>query len=480
LADPFPDKLYEVRKEQKVYIGPSLSACTYPATWATADKGLRSEFVEEWHSIIKPAVFINRFDVHRPPYDEAEFNQLVAPFSDVPNVAALLRRKLSAQADALAYEPGKPTGRISVDKIQAVNTYRASPIRPLKGEVKLFEEFLEHLVPDATDREHTERWISTMIARPDIRMGYGMLFISHIQGVGKTTLAEKVLVPLVGLSNCSFPSPKEITDSQFTSWIAHKRLAVIAEVYAGQTSKAYNTLKNIMTDDYITVNEKYQQPYSLKNYIQVIASSNSFRALKMDDQDRRWLVPGVAERGKPKEFWVAFNEWVRTAEALSAIAYWAAEYVKAKGPVEPGEHAPMSTAKANSIEEGRSEGEKLIWKLGERLSALAKPTIENGVITKKGQRVVLRLDQIQPWLAGRKGKLNSREYGPEGRAKLETNDTIARLLRSPALELSLPKEQIRGDGEKFRIVANYPLPAKLKWEDLKPFWKKEVEDVFPL
>lgn len=261
---------------------------------------------------------------------------------------------------------------------------------------------------------------------------------------------------------------------------AHKRLAVIAEVYAGQTAKAYNTLKNVMTDDYITVNEKYQQPYSLKNYIQVIASSNSFRALKMDDQDRRWLVPGVAERRKPREFWVAFNEWVRTGEALSAIAAWAVDYVKAKGPVEPGEHAPMSTAKAQSIEEARSEGERLIWQLGERLSAMGKPVIEDGVIKKHGQRVVVRLDQIPPWLAGQKAMLNSREYGPEGRNKLESNDTIARLLRSPDLELSLPKEQVRGDGEKFRIVSNFPLPAKLKWEDLKPFWKPKIADLMPL
>jgi hypothetical protein len=260
LADAFPAKLHEEKKGQKVYIGPSLDACTYPATWATSDKGLRPEFVEEWYAVIKPAAFVNRFDNNHPPYGEAEFNALVAPFSAAPNVAALLRRQLSAQADALAFEPGKPSGRVSVDGLQAVNTFRPSLIRRAAGiwDAKPFLDYLDYLIPDPTDRANLMRWVATLIARPDIRMTYSVLLISQTQGVGKSTLAEKILVPLIGLSNCSFPTPQTAIDSQFTSWLAFKRLVIIAEIYDGHTSKAYNKLKSVLTDDYVDVNEKYQ------------------------------------------------------------------------------------------------------------------------------------------------------------------------------------------------------------------------------
>jgi hypothetical protein len=41
----------------------------------------------------------------------------------------------------------------------------------------------------------------------------------------------------------------------------------------------------------------------------VIACSNSEAALHLDDEDRRWFVPTVAETLKPPEWWQAFYSW---------------------------------------------------------------------------------------------------------------------------------------------------------------------------
>jgi hypothetical protein len=101
LADAFPETLFAERKGHKVYVGPTLEQSTEPATWATINKDrLRPEFIEEWHYTVKPAAFVNRSNLQRR-YDESEFNINVAPFSDVPNVAALLRRYPSAKAETL-------------------------------------------------------------------------------------------------------------------------------------------------------------------------------------------------------------------------------------------------------------------------------------------------------------------------------------------------------------------------------------------
>jgi len=55
------------------------------------------------------------------------------------------------------------------------------------------------------DRIELMRWCATLIARPDIKMNYGVLLISETQGVGKSTLGEKILAPLIGKLNASFP-----------------------------------------------------------------------------------------------------------------------------------------------------------------------------------------------------------------------------------------------------------------------------------
>jgi hypothetical protein len=450
LADPFPD----FPNPRDV---PTLEDCTEPATWATTKKRLRAEFVEEWLFTVRPAAFVNRDRLHRR-YDEAEFNAAIGPFSDVPNVAALLRKYHSAKAEGLTYEPGKPSGPIALGGAQVIHMYQPSPIKAVAGDVTPGEDFLERLIPSEKDRDELKRWVATLIARPDIRMTYSVLLISITQGVGKTTFAD-IVVELVGKSNCSFPKPAQVVDSKFTHWQAFKRLAVIAEIYDGQTAKAYNKLKDVLTDENCEVEEKYEKPFLIKNWIHVIASSNSFRALKMDQQDRRWFIPEVTEEKQPDEYWPGFRHWLNMEGGLAAVRAWAPEYLKEVGPIPTGRHAPMSETKERSIEEGRSLGERLIADLGQNV---AEATREDGTKLK----IVLRQDEIRSWLAARKASINQDTYGRHGTLMLETPEKIAGILRSCGL--ILPRERFNAGGERFRIVANFPVEPGTMWEALKP------------
>ncbi len=239
------------------------------------------------------------------------------------------------------------------------NCYHPGYIRPIAGNPKPWLDYMEHLIPDEIDRELTLKWIATLIAHPGIRMTYSVLLISEKHGVGKTTLGEKILAPILGKHNCSFPNEKDIVESAFNSWIARKRLAVVSEIYAGQSSKAYQNLKHIIADKDVTVNEKYSPAYTISNWLHVLASSNSIRALKLQNDDRRWLVPRVTESLKPIAYWKALNEWLRRG-GLSHINQWAIDYCEKNGPVKEGEHAPLTARKVDVIEEGYSPGTKLV------------------------------------------------------------------------------------------------------------------------
>jgi len=186
------------------------------------------------------------------------------------------------------------------------------------------------------------------------------LLISETQGVGKGTLA-KILAPLVGEENVSTPSEHEIVDSPFNYWIAHKRLAVVHEIYAGHSSKAYDKLKSIITDPDISVNQKNQPVYKIDNWVHVFACSNSMRALKLSEDDRRWFVPKVTDQKSDPHWWGEFNEWLKDG-GLGIIKWWMQEWLKNNDPVAPGEDAPWSSTKREMIEEGYSEGQMLVAK----------------------------------------------------------------------------------------------------------------------
>lgn len=131
------------------------------------------------------------------------FNIRVAPFSHSANTAGLVWRHLACQHERMVYRPDASPGTLSIDGSRCFNVYEGARIEPLEGDEGLWREFLEHLFPDDDERPEVMRWIATLIARPDIRMRYGMLLISIAQGVGKNTLGN-ILRILLGTRNVSF------------------------------------------------------------------------------------------------------------------------------------------------------------------------------------------------------------------------------------------------------------------------------------
>ena len=177
-------------------------------------------------------------------------------------------------------------------------------------------------MPNKKDRHELLRWCTTLVARPDIRMRYSVLLVSVAQGVGKTTLGQDILAQLIGPWNASYPTEQTILGSSHNTWVAHKRLAVVSEIYSGQSRKCYDVMKNVVADTSIEVNPKYIAAYTIEIWLHALACSNSERALHIDDDDRRWLVPGVTERVRDEAYWNKFQAWLREDDGLGIIKWW--------------------------------------------------------------------------------------------------------------------------------------------------------------
>jgi hypothetical protein len=268
----------------------------------------------------------------------------------------------------------------------AINQHIPTQIRATKGDVTPWLEFLKYLFPVEAEREAIERWCATLIARPDIRMEYGLLLVSETQGIGKTTLGAKILAPLVGDHNVGFPSEDDIVNNQFNSWVANKRLVIIGEIYSGHSWKAYNRLKSYITDKDIDFNAKYMRPYRVENWVHVIACSNSRKALKMEERDRRWFYPTVNEVSWSRKEFVAFNEWIISG-GLQVIRYWAEKF---DNYISPGERAPMTDLKAQMIRDSRSEPQQ-------ELADLCEAVIDGKVVVAFGMK------DLRAWVKAKVG-----------------------------------------------------------------------------
>lgn len=372
LADPFPESMFS---ESGRYLGPEFDELLTPATWATdaievaeGEKKTKTvyriapDFEKEWYHSVSPSLYIHRGSPNQLLNSDS-FNSLVAPFSNVDDTARLLRKRGANKSVSIGYNPGLPPGIQESDSTGAFfNTHVGSRYKPEPGDVSQWLEFMAHLIPGEADREHALKWIATLLARPGTKMLYGMLLISETQGVGKSTLTDAVLKPLIGHHNVGYPSERDFVDSNFTYWASHKRLAVIHEIYAGHSSKAYNGLKTYITDETIRVKRKFIDDYDIENWIHFVACSNSLRALKITHEDRRWLVPELTEVKRSEAYWSAFHTWLRDG-GLSRILNWADEYVARHGQVRKGEEAPETSLKREVIEENLSPGQQKVLAL---------------------------------------------------------------------------------------------------------------------
>ena len=367
LADEWPDHFFHFRADDTIYRGPSFEDHLQPATWATDEvqvKGskkkaivLRNEFKSLWSWVRETDQYVC---VERPTmrYTKDIFDGYASAFSHGgKSISAMLRAEWRSQLAKIAYRPDTDERVISnKGDVRAINVFSPTRIASMAGDATPWNEFIRYLFPDPAERHEMMRWCATLIAQPAIRMGYATLLVTETQGIGKNTLGEKILAPLVGMHNCSFPNEREVVESQFNSWLVNKRFAFIGEIYTGRSWKAANLLKSYITDRETAVNEKFIRSYTTENWIHVMACSNSLRALKLDNTDRRWLVPTLTETPWPHRQWVEFNDWLE-GTGLSIIRHWAetfGDYVRI------GEHAPMTARKREMQRESESEAAQLL------------------------------------------------------------------------------------------------------------------------
>jgi hypothetical protein len=371
MADKFPAQLFGNVDNERNYIGPSFRDCLHPATWATdlvpnpsgrPTPVLRDSFKNMWSYVEEADLFVCT-EMPEIMRVESILNKMLAPFSHSAETSKLIVKAYRGRSTRICYRPDHKGLIVTFRGSSAINLHVPSQVKGIKGNAKPWLDFLEYMFVNKEERKQVERWCATLVARPDIRVAYGLLLVSERQGIGKTTLGAHVLAPLVGHQNVGFPSETDISNSAFNEWMANKRLVIVNEIYSGASWKAYHSLKSVITDRDVTVNQKYMRPYTIENWCHVLACSNSMRALKMENDDRRWFYPEVTEVPWTQKQFKEFRIWIESG-GLGIIRHWAENY---GDYVQQSERAPMTERKKEMIEGSRSEAQKEAAALAECL-----------------------------------------------------------------------------------------------------------------
>lgn len=369
VADPLPDWMFQESEAGPLYVGPEFDELLMPCTRATHQVGvlengrpiysIREEFAAQWVRIQS----IRRYAHMLQPevlYDQEQFNTQIRPYSDVTDTAALLAKVSGNLVNNVTFMPSHPPGLVRVDGELRFNQYVDRRLRPARGvTTKPFHDFLDYLFPVAEEREVVLRWIRTIYAKPGVRLGYGLLLLSKLQGVGKSTMLD-MMAELIGKRHVSFPGDAMV-QSDFNGWLVNKRLVVVHEIYAGQNWKTYNRLKTLITDANVEANNKHVANYTLPNWTHFAAASNSMEALRMEHDDRRWFVPKLPET--LYDDYDGLYHWVRSG-GLRGLAQ---EFVDSGDYLKQGSLPPLTDSKLALIDQSMPNDERMVLVMIERM-----------------------------------------------------------------------------------------------------------------
>jgi hypothetical protein len=199
--------------------------------------------------------------------------------------------------DMMAYLPNINEAIVSVEDFKVLNSFNINTVP--KASLKYSEEGLKaielvkkHISFICGNDENSNiltQWIAHQIQFPGKQILWSPV-IQSIQGVGKSFFGE-LLRCCLGDRNVGTVSPTQVI-SDFNGWATGVSVNVLEElrVKGHNRYNAVNSLKPLITDRMIQINDKGVKQFMTYNTTNYICFTNYKDSLPLDSDDRRWWV----------------------------------------------------------------------------------------------------------------------------------------------------------------------------------------------
>lgn len=264
-----------------------------------------------------------------------------------------------AEARAMVYAPGEP----EFTDDGAVNIWPGWGCESVQGDVSPWLELLDYLFQGAEPgvRQWFEQWCAYPIQHPGAKLYTAAVLVSTLKGVGKSLVAE-LLAEVYGVKassragTCSVITPKEL-GSAFSEWLLGTSL-VVCEEMTGEDYRSrkalMDELKHLVTGSTVQINDKGVPRFAMVNRANLMFLTNHPDALRIEDDDRRFMVHRVTAPRMPVAMGKRIADWGRRTRQGPAALRYHLEHLDLAGFV-PEAEPPFTAAKGQMIDVHRTE-----------------------------------------------------------------------------------------------------------------------------
>jgi putative DNA primase/helicase len=237
--------------------------------------------------------------------------------------------------------------------------------------------------------------------------------------------------------------------SSFNGYASKRQFVVTNEVFLPDyrdRRDAMGMLKDIITRETVTINEKFQPEVEYIDCCNYYFTSNHADALALEPNDRRFFVIEGPNERLSKSTYVAMDEWVRSAGGAAQILHYLQNNVDVKDFVPKGD-APMTKWKKQIIEMTRDP-------LGEYTERLIEDP--DRIFMVNGAKPDLSLFRAEDLL-----KTFEHTY-----PKYYINVTVKRLAGMLASDRRIERRRVRLT-EDSPLITLYAIFDRDKWKDAR-------------
>lgn len=296
-----------------------------------------------------------------------------------------------------AYDPSQPTEMFFVkDGRRFVNVY--SPTYPEKdangateaGE--LFMSHLENLIGEKDNRTTLVDFLAYMVQFPGRKIRWAPL-IQGVEGCGKTYISE-AMKAVLGKEHVATISGSSIK-SGYNEWSFGHQLVVLEEVRVAGSGRheIMNALKPLITNDTVSINEKFRNQREAANTSNYILFSNNHDALALTPGDRRYFVLKSPLQDKAQV--LALGEkyfrplYKMLTDRPGALRAWLDDWLISES-FSPNGHAPRTSYVAEMVSDSASDLTASVRRL---LLEADFPLIQYDIVSLKTLMDVVNLEE---------------------------------------------------------------------------------------
>ena len=187
------------------------------------------------------------------------------------------------------------------------NCYQGFGVTAIEGTVApTIDLMLSVLCAESRENfEYLIRWVAWVIQNPGAPAEVAVVLLGG-RGIGKSTIG-RLLVMLFGPHGMQITNMRHLIGN-FNAHLQDTLFLFADEALSPQDRQANATMKGLITEPYLTVEQKGVDAYQVLNRLAIMIATNDERAIDAGTDERRFFVLSVsAKRQGNREYWAQYN-----------------------------------------------------------------------------------------------------------------------------------------------------------------------------